>query len=181
MKANKKIAMIERFANYGEAAGIAMVLLFAFLFQFVLNELPCPLCILQRFGFVCIAVGLLFNLRFGFRPSHYALVILSSLFTSFVALRQIALHVIPGTGSYGSAIFGLHLYTWSFIGAMIITIGTTVLLGVDRQYGEGLTKDKRWRWLINAIFVFMMFIIIANILSVFSICGFGACPDNPTP
>lgn len=180
MKANPFIAMTERFASYCELAAIALILIFAFLFQFMFEELPCPLCLLQRFGFMCMAVGLLLNLRFGFRPSHYALVILSGLFTCFVALRQIALHVIPGTGAYGSALFGLHLYTWSFIAAMMVTASTTILLGADRQYGNGLLKNQRWRWLINAIFAFMVFLIVANIVSVLAECGFSYCPDNPT-
>ena len=32
------------------------------------------------------------------------------------SLRQISLHVVPGTGSYGSALFGMHFYTWAFVG-----------------------------------------------------------------
>ena len=44
----------------------------AFVDQFVLNDLPRPLCILQRAGFVVTGFGLALNLRFGPRTSHYA-------------------------------------------------------------------------------------------------------------
>lgn len=178
----KKVSLIEMILGFNalELLGIFLTLLMAFALQFYLHELPCPLCLLQRIGFLSIAVGFLMNLRFGLRPSHYALVLLSALFTSFVALRQIALHVIPGTGGYGSEIFGLHLYTWSFIVSMIIIIITTFLLGVDRQYQNTATREMRYPKLTPVLFGLMALIITANIVSLGLECGFSECPDNPT-
>ena len=46
---------------------VAAVLAAAFAAQFILHELPCPLCLLQR---------TLFAVRFGPRPSHYAMSLL---------------------------------------------------------------------------------------------------------
>jgi hypothetical protein len=40
-----------------------------------------------------------------------------------MSMRQILLHVVPGTGAYGNAIFGLHLYTWAFISLALMIIG----------------------------------------------------------
>src|SRR5258708_5473337 len=60
----------------------------AFAFQLQLSELPCSMCFLQRFGLLCAAFGLLLNLRFGFRASHYAVTLVSLVFTSWVALNQ---------------------------------------------------------------------------------------------
>ena len=171
------IVKIEKVAALFELTGVIIILLFAFIFQFVLYELPCPLCLLQRIGFVCIAFGFLLNLRFGFRPSHYSIIILSGLFTAFVALRQIALHIIPGTGVYGSAIFGLHLYTWSFIAAMLIVIVSTLLMGVDRQYQP--TLSIRWPRFSHFLFGLLTLLILANIISVILECGLNVCPDNP--
>lgn len=180
MKTAKWVMLVERFANLFELIGILAVLLMAFVFEFALNELPCPLCLLQRIGFVAIAFGFLLNLRFGFRPSHYSIVLISALFTSFVALRQISLHTLPDTGGYGSPIFGLHLYTWSFIIAMAIVITTTLLLGIDRQYKATIRNNKAWRHWINILFAITIFVITANIISVVLQCGFSMCPDNPT-
>lgn len=171
----------ERLANILELIGVLLVLLMALLLQFAFHELPCPLCLLQRVGFIGVAFGISLNLRFGFRPSHYAIVILSGLFTSFVALRQIALHILPGTPAYGSALFGWHLYTWSFVLAMMIVIGTTILLSVDRQYLTVAPQTTRkLTWIGYAIFALMCFVIIANAVAVILQCGFAACPDNPT-
>ena len=57
-------------------------------------------------------MALLLNLRFRIHPAHYALTLFCTLFTAFVALRQLALHVVPGMASYGpTSYFGIsHVY-----------------------------------------------------------------------
>ena len=70
---------------------IAGILLAAFVMQIVLQELPCPLCLLQRVAFVALAVGPILNLRFGPRPSHYALSLIAAVMGTFAgaaALRR---------------------------------------------------------------------------------------------
>lgn len=166
-------------ANIFELLGIALVLFMTLAFQFFLHELPCPLCLLQRIGFLGIAFGFLLNMKFGFRPSHYSIILLSALFAGFVALRQISLHVLPDTGAYGSAILGLHLYTWSFIVAMFIVLTTTLLLGIDRQYLVPIHHHKFWIHCTRIFFVVMIFTILVNIISVALECGMHMCPDNP--
>lgn len=180
MRKDYLIIQLERLINALEVGSILIVLLMAFFFQFILQELPCPLCLLQRIGFISISVGFLLNLRFGLRPSHYAISILSALFTAFVALRQIALHVVPGTGSYGSAILGLHMYTWSFIIAMIIAIFTTISLSIDRQYFKAHPHNIKWKYLTHTLFAIAILLIATNMISVFFECGLTQCPDNPT-
>lgn len=170
---------LERLATLLELFAILLILLITFGIQFVLRELPCPLCLLQRVGMIGILFGFLLNFRFGFRPSHYAIVLLSGFFTSFVALRQIALHVIPGTAAYGSAIFGLHLYTWSFIAALVVVVSTTLMLSVDKQYQQQRKANSRWRHAVNMLFILTIFIIAANMVSVILECGTKVCPDNP--
>ena len=64
--------------------GVAAVLAAAFAAQFVLNELPCPLCLLQRIMFTALAIGPILNIRFGPRPSHYALSLLAALIGAMV-------------------------------------------------------------------------------------------------
>jgi len=97
----------------------------AFYYQLVLGELPCPLCALQRVGFLVAGVGLMLNLRTGTSAANYGLVLLTAVAAGSASLRQIALHVVPGTGSYGSALFGMHFYTWAFVayGALIVYVG----------------------------------------------------------
>jgi len=171
---------IERGLNVLAVCGIILLLALTFGFQFVLKELPCPLCILQRVGFLVISIGFLLNLRYGLRPSHYALVLLGALFTAFVALRQVALHIVPGTGAYGSSIFGMHLYTWSFIVSMLIVIFTTIILGFDIQYIKPKVKQERFKPIVHLAFALVLVLAVSNFVSVMAECGLGSCPENPT-
>ena len=174
------IRLLERLANFAILLGIIGVLLMALFFQFFEHELPCPLCLLQRVGFVCMTFGLLLNIRFGCRPSHYAMILLSGLFTSFVALRQIALHIIPGTGTYGEAFLGYHLYTWSFIFAIAIVIFVAMILGIDRQYFTDNALSRSWKAFFNLVIFLVAFTVMVNVIVVFLQCGIDACDDNPT-
>jgi len=154
------------------------ILLVAFYYQIVLSELPCPLCALQRAGFVVAGVGLILNLRVGYSPAHYGLVLLAAVAAGSASLRQIALHVIPGTGHYGSALYGLHFYTWAFVGygALVAYVGVMLLLAAraparDRAPPAGsLTAFACW------LFVA---VVAANVASFLLECGLGPCPDNP--
>src|SRR6201990_2403706 len=85
---------------------VALVLAAAFAAQLLLHELPCPLCLLQRILFALLAIGPILNVRFGPRPSHYALSLLTAVAGAMVSTRQILLHILPGDAGYGSALLG---------------------------------------------------------------------------
>jgi len=104
-------AELSRLLNAIGLMAIVTVLAIAFVDQLWFRDLPCPLCILQRAGFTAAGVGIALNLIFGPRPSHYGITILGASIGASISIRQILLHIVPGTGSYGNAIFGLHLYT----------------------------------------------------------------------
>jgi uncharacterized protein (TIGR00369 family) len=110
---------------------IALVLAAAFAAQFLLGELPCPLCLLQRIQFALLAIGPILNIRRGPRPSHYALSLLVAAAGAAVAMRQILLHILPGDPGYGSALLGYHYYTWAFVGFVAAIILTAVQGLVD--------------------------------------------------
>ncbi len=170
-----KLGFITKFINVFEIAGLWILMALALLIQFHLHELPCPLCLLQRFGFMAMMVALCLNFRFGYKASHVSLSLLFAVFTAFVALRQIALHAIPGTGSYGSAVFGLHLYTWSFIIAMAFVVFNSFVLSLGRPD----MNSKFWKKIHTVSFILVGIVIVINIISVFLECGFSQCPDNP--
>src|SRR5258708_38025994 len=108
---------------------VALVLAAAFAAQLLLHELPCPLCLLQRIQFTVLAIGPILNIRFGPRPSHYALSLLAAAAGVAFSTRQILLHIMPGDSGYGSALFGYHYYTWAFIGfpAAIVLLAAILL------------------------------------------------------
>jgi disulfide bond formation protein DsbB len=55
---------------------ISAMLTYAFASQFLEQELPCPLCLLQRVGFVAVSIGLLLNVTHGPQPAHYGFAII---------------------------------------------------------------------------------------------------------
>lgn len=158
--------------------GICAVLAVAFYYQLALGELPCPLCALQRVGFLVAGVGLLLNLRLGASPAHYGLVVLTALAAGSASLRQIALHVVPGSGSYGSALFGFHFYTWAFVGygALLAYVGF-MLIATAGARDERPPRPSGFE-----TFAFGLFVLLAaaNVVSFLLECGLGPCPDDPT-
>jgi disulfide bond formation protein DsbB len=120
---------------------IALVLATAFAAQLLLHELPCPLCLLQRIEFAVLAVGPILNIRWGPRPSHYALSLLAAVAGAVFSTRQVLLHVMPGDAGYGTALFGYHYYTLALIAfiASIVLIATILLF--DRQFEEDGTAQ----------------------------------------
>ena len=109
-------------------SGISLSLLIAFYYQIVLHELPCPLCLLQRVGMIAIGLGFMLNVRFGERSLHYGVALFGCLLTGAIASRQVLLHIAPGTGTYGSALFGMHFYTLALLSAIAATAYIAALL-----------------------------------------------------
>jgi disulfide bond formation protein DsbB len=158
---------------------VALVLAAAFAAQLFLHELPCPLCLLQRIAFALIAVGPILNLRFGPRPSHYALSLLVAAAGAAFAMRQVLLHIMPGDPGYGSPLLGYHYYSWAFIGFAAATLLIAAMLLFDRQFDNGKTQAiepgafaRTAVWLVIGLTALT---VIATLLQ----CGFAACPDNP--
>lgn len=160
---------------------VSAVLIAAFFDQLVFNDLPCPLCLLQRAGFVCVAAGLALNVKFGPRPSHYAIMILSSLAGGAVSTRQTLLHIIPGEGAYGDAFFGLHFYAWALVLFGVCILGSAVLLLFDGQFERQSADAPPHRSLLGtAAIVLVLLLALANGVSTVLECGGGLCADNPT-
>lgn len=151
-----------RFLNIIEVVAIQVIVIFSLGFQVFLHDAPCSLCLLQRIGFFGIVLGLLMNLRLGPHPSHYSVALLSATFTSFVALRQIAINDVPD-GGFGSPIFGVHLYVWSFIISIFILIFTSFILGIERQYHIHLSKKVQFHWSVKILCLATATIFLLNI------------------
>ncbi|WP_415070276.1 disulfide bond formation protein B [Polynucleobacter necessarius] len=65
------------------------MLSYAFIDQLYFGELPCPLCLMQRIGFVIIGCALVLNIRCGAHSSHYGCGIVGGLVGMMVSLRQV--------------------------------------------------------------------------------------------
>ena len=163
------------------ALAVCIVLLMAFYDQFATGSLPCPLCLLQRVACVAVLCGLLLNIVRGPRPDHYSIMIISAFFGAAVSLRQVSLHVIPGTGGYGELFLNWHYYTWSFVVFALVILGTAIVAAYSTQYHrQGFIRFRDQHGLAKIAIVVSLLVVAANVLSAFAECGPGQCPDNPT-
>jgi disulfide bond formation protein DsbB len=159
---------------------LALVLAAAFAAQFMLHELPCPLCLLQRIMFATLAVGPILNVRFGPRPSHYAISLLAAVAGAAASTRQVLLHIMPGDAGYGSTLLGYHYYTWALIGFIVAIVLIAAVMLFDRKFkvdhavipATGGAFAQTAVWLVIAL-------TAANVVTTLLECGFGACADNP--
>jgi disulfide bond formation protein DsbB len=175
---NARLAATLTALNVVALYAVLAVLALAFYFQFSRNELPCPLCLLQRIAFTMIAAGLVFNLKFGPRARGYGLILLGAGFGFATAVRQVLLHIAPGDPGYGSPVLGLHYYTWAAIIFAVAILATAVMLLFDRP----LKTDDAPRRLGLAATVAIwlaLAVTVAEAGSALIECGFGECPDNP--
>ncbi|MGY8995771.1 MAG: disulfide bond formation protein B [Alphaproteobacteria bacterium] len=164
--------------------GITGVLFMGVVFQFALGELPCPLCLLQRIGFAAVMFGFMLNVIYGPQQRHYGVILIAAVFGAAVSLRQISLHVIPGTPGYGSPILGYHYYTWAFVIFTMTIIGVAALLALwNRAWDQGATDAKeahaRLAGLGKLACLLAVAVVLLNVVLTFVECGPFQCPANP--
>jgi len=161
--------------------GICLTLLMAFYYQLFLNEIPCPLCQLQRVGLTMVGFGFALNCRFGVKPSHYGLIILSAILGASISLRQILLHIQPGDPGFGSAIFGIHMYSWGFV-AFVVTIIFSALMLFWRNKYVNFQQDIRSKQMVtfaHLAILLLLILSVGNLLTDVLACGFAPCPGDP--
>ena len=166
------------FLNTCGLLGMCVSLLVAFYYQLALSELPCHLCLLQRVGIIIMGFGFLFNITTGIKRAHYSMIIVGSLVTAAIGIRQVFLHILPGDAGYGSAFLGLHFYTWSVLASIITLIAVAVMLVVD---DKDLIKIQLPAFAgLNHVAAWLFISLIAmNLVSNVLECGAGQCDDNP--
>jgi disulfide bond formation protein DsbB len=173
MTASRAIAL-----NVLSLYALAALLAGAFAAQLLLGELPCPLCLLQRVMFALLAVGPILNLRFGLRPSHYAMSLLTALAGAAVSTRQVLLHIMPGDPGYGTALLGYHDYTWALIGFIAAIVLLSLMLLADRQFSDSRHPVAPGLPARGAVWL-VIILTLANVGSTLLECGLKACADDP--
>ncbi|MGC9387288.1 MAG: disulfide bond formation protein B [Hydrogenovibrio sp.] len=166
-----------------EIIGICLIIAAAFYYQLVLNELPCPLCLLQRMGLLAIAFGFLLNLRYGAHPGHYALSLLAAVLTGMIALRQVSLHINDSEG-FGSAVLGMHMYTWVFVVAVIAIVYIAIVMSYAEQYrstvnDSAVSVSSAFKRFSTLAFLLLALMLLADVVTILLECGLQECPDDP--
>lgn len=132
-------------------------------------QLPCAFCILQRSLMLMTAIASAFCLRFGIQVQYLALSLLSSALGIAISLTQIALHACPQFPIFGNPVFGLSLYTWSFL--IFSASALSIVLSLF-NYKE---EKRTWNFIEKVICIYLFIVISALALITLQQCGWGDC------
>ena len=170
--------------------GYTLVIGLALLLQFAEGELPCPLCMLQRYAMIVSTLGALWIVRQAQRGvltadrymQDLGLGALGAFAGAIFASRQVMLHILPGDAGYGGAVLGLHLYSWAFVTFCVVILFTALLCivapGALPQAPERHSTADR---LSTAISLAFLAVVAINAVMIVFLEGFAwVLPDNPT-
>lgn len=169
---------MERFLRFALTIFILVlmgILSGAYYQQFFKREMPCPLCLLQRLAMFGVSLGDFMNLRFGLRARYFAFSLFSALLGAGISIRQILLHICPGSPIFGIPVYGLNLYTWAFLAfaGSILAISLALIL-LPRECK--IIKMNKWEWFTVCV---VLALLLSNTITTYIECGIGACPDLP--
>jgi disulfide bond formation protein DsbB len=160
---------------------IAGILTAAMTLQYANGELPCPLCLLERFAMLGVCFGIMMNFRRGFSYQNTGFSLVSAIFLLVFSVRQTLLDIYPRPGHeyIGSAIFGIHMPVWSIIIALTILTAYAIkmaIIGGD-EYLSVASVDEFpiLRKIADALSLYVVVICVVNLISVVVQCGFGEC------
>ena len=157
---------------------MAGILTAAMVFQYVLGEIPCPLCLLQRVAMFGVCFGVILHFRHGSSARNDGFCLLFAMFLLIVSARQTLIDIYPRPGHdyIGSAVFGLHMPVWSIVIALTILLAfaakSAVLGGEtlrDPQPSPALGRIAR------LLGLYVIALCLINFASVIVQCGVDAC------
>jgi disulfide bond formation protein DsbB len=171
------------------AVGYAFVILAAISTQFTGDEMPCPLCVLQRMGMILVGIAALWmvgqarkrTLTMGGYARSYGFMMLGALLGASISIRQVELHILPGDAGYGGTVLGLHLYTWALVTFIIVLIYTAIMLTFLRPTFPVVPQGDLAKWISWILIGIFIAVILANVVLIFAEEGFSwYLPDDPT-
>ena len=160
-----------------------------FVFQFGMGEMPCPLCITQRMAMMAASLGPVYvivsSLRDRLTTTKFmvglGMAVTGAVVGMVMSTRQIELHILPGDPGYGTAIMGMHLYTWALVTFLVVVLFAGALLLFGHEF-QPIAPKAPWARTLAWIVVWAFVATIAiNMLVVFAEEGFNLyLPDDPT-
>ena len=156
---------------------LAAVLTAAMVMQYAFGEIPCPLCLLQRYAMFGCCLGIVMQLRAADSQRGAGIGALFALLLLIISVRQTLLDLFPRPGHayVGSAVFGIHLPVWSVLIAAALLAGFAArlaLCGGLRTVSDKLSPISR---LTQALAFYVVLICAINFISVVVQCGTGEC------
>jgi disulfide bond formation protein DsbB len=156
---------------------LAAILSAAMVMQYAFGEIPCPLCLLQRFAMFGCCFGIALQLRSGTSERGTGISLIFTILLLVISVRQTLLDLFPRPDHeyVGSAIFGIHMPVWSVFIAVGLLLGFAIrlaLFGGPRSAPEMGSPVRRFA---QGVVIYVVFICAINFLSVVVQCGMGEC------
>lgn len=160
-----------------------------FYFQFAEGELPCPLCILQRMAMMIVVIGPVFIVSRALRGESSATSLATGAGISIVGAvlglmmsgRQVLLHIAPDDPGYGTAVLGMHLYSWALVTFLVVLVFCGLVLAGSRWLVPIAPRSVLLRRIVRIILWLFLATIALNAIVVFAESGWNwFLPDNPT-
>ena len=171
-------ATLDRLLLMTMLIALAAVLTAAMVMQYAFGEIPCPLCLLQRYAMFGCGVGIVMQLRSAHSERGAGIGAIFAVVLLVISVRQTLLDLFPRPGHayVGSAVFGLHMPVWSVLIAVALLAGFAArlaLFGAPRSSApNALSPMGR---LTRYIALYVVLICAINFGSVIVQCGAGEC------
>lgn len=128
-----------------------MFILLSSLFYQFSGELPCELCLMQRWSMLLAMSGqiliLVQSLKNQLTLKNYltgqAISILSAMVGGSIALHQLLLNNKPHKTPFGPATLGIHTWTWSLLTFIILIVYVCIMLTFAESIVENFTNEYK--------------------------------------
>ncbi|MGJ0203663.1 disulfide bond formation protein B [Leucobacter sp. gxy201] len=160
-----------------------------FWFQFGQGEYPCPLCITQRMAMMLVVIGPISVVVRALKgrgslqtvATGAGISIISAVLGMAMSSRQVLLHIAPGDPGYGTAVMGMHLYTWALVTFVVVLLFCGVVLACGETFVPVAPKSPALRGIARVVIWLFMATILINAVVVFAESGWHwYLPDDPT-
>src|SRR6202046_2051952 len=123
---------------------LAVILTAAMVIQYASGEIPCPLCLLQRFAMFGCCFGLIVQLRSDNSERGTGIALIFAVLLLVISARQTLLDLFPRPGHeyIGSAVLGIHLPVWSVIIAVALLFGFAIRLALFGGARNGVDTER---------------------------------------
>ena len=157
---------------------LAAILTAAMVLQYAFEQIPCPLCLLQRVAMFGCCFGLIRQLRADGSERGSGISLVFAVLLLVISARQTLLDIVPRPGHayVGQAVFGIHMPVWSVVIAVVLLAGFAIrfaLFGAPRAAPD--TGDSLMRRCARGLEIYVVFLCAINFIAVVLQCGLGEC------
>lgn len=171
-------ATLDRLLLMTMLIALAAVLTAAMVMQYAFGEIPCPLCLLQRYAMFGCGFGIVMQLRSADSQRGAGIGAIFALVLLVISVRQTLLDLFPRPGHayVGSAVLGIHMPVWSVLIAVALLAGFAVRLAwFSAPQSSAADAPSPMSRLTRYIAFYLALICAINFGSVVVQCGVGEC------